>query len=90
MALCALANGREQPRFACLVRRFAAAEASKRNRLKRLFREAFRKNQLIFLVGIDIAVVVSKVPEKISFVNVENIYLNLCILIELQLASLLE
>ena len=68
-------NGKQDSRFGCAVRRSASPEAVFRNRLKRWFREAFRRNQRGFPAGFDVAIVVFKAPEKASYAFVEQTFL---------------
>lgn len=53
-------------------------KASGRNRVKRLFREAFRKNKKVFKKSFDMVLIVRKEPQnKFSYKDAENIFLKL-------------
>lgn len=53
-------------------------KASKRNRVRRLFREAFRKNKKKLKQGFDMVIVVRKeADEKFSYKDAQNIFLSL-------------
>ncbi len=53
--------------------------AFRRNRIKRLFREAYRRNKNILKKGFDIVFVVRRdFKENFSYAEVEQVLLNLC------------
>lgn len=65
-------------RFGCTVRRGAAGGAVERNRVKRWLRESFRQHPGALPEGLDLVAVVQRLPEKISYRQVEAEYLSLC------------
>lgn len=64
-------------RFGCTVRRKVATGGVLRNRLRRLAREAFRRNRQAFPVGLDLVVIVLESPPEISYHLFEEALLRL-------------
>ncbi len=53
-------------------------KAYRRNRIRRLFREVYRKNKMAVKKGFDMALVIRRDPgESFSYNDAQNIYLNL-------------
>ena len=73
-----LPSGEPQTRFVCAVRRSACPSAVLRNRVKRWFREAFRRNRQHVSVGYHLMAVVFKVPAKLSYASIEKVLLERC------------
>ena len=72
LVLTVLPNGRIYSRFGCTIRRQAVPAGALRNRLKRWLRETFRLNQASIPSGLDIAAIVTRLPESASFSTVEG------------------
>lgn len=76
--LKALPNDLCKRRFGCTVRRTAGLRGVARNRLKRWFREAFRRNQGRLPQGRDLLVIILKVPHPLDYGAVEKGLLKAC------------
>ena len=78
LVLYRLANGLDKNRIGLSIGRAKVALASRRNRIKRLVREIYRKNKTKFLKGFDIVVVVKRDPGAvISYKNIEKTFIEL-------------
>ncbi|MDD5651800.1 MAG: ribonuclease P protein component [Parcubacteria group bacterium] len=72
-----LKNDMDFRRFAVLVSKKISPKATERNRLKRILREAIRKNQKLFPSGNDYVFYVKKNYSKISFRELEKLIIKM-------------
>ena len=78
LILYRLAIGLGKNRIGLSIGRAKVALAARRNRIKRLVREIYRKNKIKFLKGFDIVVVVKRDPGTvISYKNIEKTFIEL-------------
>lgn len=69
-------NGLEHNRIGFSISARSIKRASSRNRIRRLFREAYRKTKKSFKPGFDIVLIVKREPEKIiSYQDAESLLL---------------
>lgn len=71
-----LASGRDATRIGFSISSKKLRTATARNRLRRLLREAFRKNKKHFKIGFDLVVTVARAPAEIPpYAEVEDTFL---------------
>ena len=78
LSLRILPNESEQTRFGCAIRKKVAPQAVQRNRLKRWLRESFRLHPEAVPKGLNLVVMVQKVPAGVDFYSTEREFLTLC------------
>ena len=78
-ALCSAPNGLGNSRIGFSISAKNIKLATRRNRIRRLFREVFRRNKKGLRAGFDIVIIVKKAPERaqVSYKEIEGIFLKL-------------
>jgi ribonuclease P protein component len=74
LVLCCRANGKPNSRLGFSISSRNVKLATSRNRIKRVFREAYRRHKGSILCGFDIVLIVKRDPDKrIAYIDAESL-----------------